>query len=159
MAPKRPVIVTGCGRSGTHWLGGVMKTILGEGAGAFEPLHWKEISDVVVDSRLRHEARQLSAEGYRVVHLVRDGRDVVRSLHRWYRHWGNTHRTFAACCEEWRDAVDMMADIQFVRLEDLTEPRDKADEHTLPHWTEWSREETQEFWMMCGDQMRRMGYP
>ena len=96
----RPIIVAGCGRSGTHWLGNIMAQILGPEAGAFEPNDPDRITDVVVDSRLRHRIKDF--DGRRIVHLVRDGRDVVRSLDNWQKRAGTQ---FQRTCEEWAEAV------------------------------------------------------
>jgi hypothetical protein len=164
----KPVIVTGCGRSGTHWLGNIMEQVLGEGAGAHEPTNYTEISDVVVDSRLRHHV--LSMPDHRIVHLVRDGRDVVRSLHKWYdkhRLLANPDgkavrdteiRRFRRCCREWSVAVDLMHGYPLMRLEDLLKPGDPQTDFTLPHWSEWDENMTTMFWELCGNQMKRMGY-
>lgn len=151
---KRPVIVTGCGRSGTHWLGNIMLHVHGKGNGAFEPPDYHDIRDVVVDSRMRHHVKALRRDGHRIVHLARDGRDVVRSLHRWYR----GDKSLAFCCNEWANAIDMMQGFPVVRLEDLTTPGDAQPDHLLPHWRYWDEETTLEFWNRCRIQMHRLGY-
>lgn len=148
----KPVIVTGCGRSGTHWLGGIMERVLGVGVGAFEPRNIGDISDVVVDSRLRVRIDEL--RDHRILHLVRDGRDVVRSLHTWY----DRTQSFERCCSHWAGAIDMMAGVPILRLEDLTARADPAASHTLPHWTEWDAKRTDTFWNTCGRTMKEMGY-
>ena len=173
----KPVIVTGCGRSGTHWLGHILKAVLGEDAAAWEPSDHKQPRAVVVDSRLRFQAQDLQAEGHRIVHLVRDGRDVVRSLHKWYQHHnclranydgtmtvttssGKSVVSFEECCYEWAVAVDLMDRCTIMRIEDLTLPevRDSQAEYSLPHWTGWTAEQTATFWRICGDQMASTGY-
>ena len=156
----RPVIVTGCGRSGTHWLGHIMERVFGPEA-AFEPDNHRKIKTVVVDSRLRHKVKNMDAAGHKIVHLVRDGRDVVRSLDKW--HWltgPSGPIDFVKCCKEWSDAIDMMRGYEIVRIEDLSTPesRDASDSHRFPHWTEWGEGLMDIFWANCGDQMESMGY-
>jgi len=163
----RPVIVTGCGRSGTHLIGHIMAQVFGEGAGAFEPPDHRKIETVVVDSRLRRQIKDIERDGHRIVHLVRDGRDVVRSLHRWYGYPGYEdtepsakRANFARLCNEWSEAVSMMEGYPIFRLEDLASKkvRDSNVGHNLPHWREWDDELTHDFWCICGDGMRKMGY-
>lgn len=152
--PARPVIVTGCGRSGTHWLGGIMAGVFGPEGGAFEPEDYSRLTDVVVDSQLRHKARSIAADGHPVIHLVRDGRDVVRSLRTWYGH----NRDFLGCCNEWREAVNMLRGFPVLRLEDLIKRGDPTKEHSILHWSEWDDDMTRLFWERCGGAMREMGY-
>jgi len=172
----KPVIVTGCGRSGTHLVGHIMREVFGFPEAAWEPGNYLDIGEIVVDSRLRHRVKELEANGHRVVHLVRDGRDVVRSLHQWYRmrKWiravgsddpldgmdANDLNNFERCCTEWRDAIDMMNRFPVLHIEDLSKPRvrDASLDYSLPHWTEWGPGLTDTFWRICGDQMRRMEY-
>lgn len=151
---KKPIIVTGCGRSGTHWLGAIMEAVHGVGAGGFEPTEITDLSEVVVDSRIRKRALDLANQGHRVVHLARDGRDVARSIHRFFA----GTRSFEACCEEWAAAVDMMANLPVMRLEDLVKPGDPSGEHLIPHWTEWSDERNRIFWSRAARQMEALGY-
>ena len=170
-----PVIVTGCGRSGTHWLGFLLKRIFGPTGAAFEPPTYTMYEHVVVDSRLRHWAGKLKNDGHRIVHLVRDGREVVRSLDQWYRMHpclftdqngeqflvgDGTAPPFDALCHEWAQAIDKMDGSPILKLEDLTREsvRDSQSKHTLPHWTEWVEEQTETFWEICGTQMEKMGY-
>ena len=151
---KKPIIVAGCGRSGTHWLGNIFEQVMGEDKARFEPPDPRQITEVVVDSRLRHRIRDFA--GHRIIHLVRDGRDVVRSLDQWYR---NT-KSFAVVCKEWTDAVDSMAGYPIVRVEDLNsdKAKDATPTHIMSHWTEWDDAQTEEFWDLCGPHMKRMGY-
>jgi hypothetical protein len=154
-----------------------MREVLGPEAAAFEPQNYKAVTDVVVDSRLRPIVPDLAAKGHRIIHLVRDGRDVVRSLDQWFRDhaWARnnyyessprSHLTtggvlpFRELCQEWRVSVDIMQDHPAVRLEDLSssEAKNAQAEKTLPHWTEWDEAMTATFWSICGDQMARMGY-
>jgi hypothetical protein len=162
---KKPIIVAGCGRSGTHWLGDVMQAVLGKGAAGHEPggQHadgFMAASEVAVDSRLRHRIDGLHADGHPIVHLVRDGRDVVRSLHTWYARGaiGERH-AFWECCDEWNKAIDMMQGHRIVRLEDLIKPRGVSkNPHLMPRWRQWDAARTREFWELCGDRMRSVGY-
>ena len=173
---KKPLIITGCGRSGTHWLGHVLGAVLGPYAAAWEPSDYGEITDVVVDSKLRHYVQILNHDGHRIVHLVRDGRDVVRSLVQWYSTNGCVRRSclgddqwlvtdvdkvsFEECCLEWSASVDVMDSYETLRLEDLSTPeaRDSSPEYSIPHWTEWTTDQTDLFWKTCGKQMEKMGY-
>jgi len=173
---KRPVIVTGCGRSGTHWLGNIMHRVFGFPGAAWEPDNPTEIKTVVVDSRIRHKAVKMADQGYRVVHLVRDGREVVRSLDQWHRTHGWMRRNygdgkwmtsfdadvppFEDFCLEWADAVDTLAGQPTVRLEDLSSSKAKDEQtaYAIPHWREWDDAMTTTFWELCGEQMAKMGY-
>ena len=153
----------------------IMENVLGYGAAAHEPPEIQDASDVVVDPRLRMRANDLADRGHRIVHLVRDGRDVVRSLDQWYR--ANTcvrpistgeviftgrsvDVPFAEICIEWRHAVNVMSGHHTMRVEDMASPeaKDQAGKYTLPHWTEWSPEMTDTFWSICGKEMDLMGY-
>ena len=170
---NKPVIVTGCGRSGTHWLGHILCEVFGRDA-AFEPFDYLTPKTVVVDSRLRNKVPMLDAKGHKIVHLVRDGRDVVRSLDQWYRSntvggryyndgsFKTTHEIgevpFDELCHEWRNSVDILADFKTLRIEDLTPHRAKQSTRHLPHWTEWDEAMTEAFWDICGSRMRLMGY-
>ena len=154
-----------------------MTQVLGTPAAIWEPGHYTDAMEVVVDSRCRHNVAEFDRMGHRIVHLVRDGRDVVRSLDRWYQktasnglnvklgkfRWGHlklSGEDFAACCREWAEAVDMMGNHQRLRIEDLSLPevRDAQLDLTMPHWTEWDEDMTATFWQICGEQMKRMGY-
>ena len=175
MGKQKPVVVTGCGRSGTHWLANVLTHVFGPQEVAFEPVEYQNYSGVVVDSRLRWHMDHIQLGSRRIVHLVRDGRDVVRSLHKWYRnnhHWersrflgtgrmssgaGDTV-SFEECCGEWAHAIEIMGTRRVMRLEDLTTPQNAQTKHTLPHYSEWDDELTEIFWDICGEHMKRMGY-
>jgi hypothetical protein len=154
--------VAGCGRSGTHWLGGIMEQILGKGAGAFEPQDYAAISDVVVDSRLRRRIQPLKDNGHRIIHLVRNGHDVVRSLFAWYSRGRKVEGNllFEQCCREWADALEMMAEFPHVRLEDLTQPGDKTNDvdHRMPPFAEWDEKRKLVFFNHCHHGMERYGY-
>lgn len=156
---RKPIIVAGCGRSGTHWLGNIFRTIMGRERAGHEPAEygshqWKALHmDVIVDSRLRRYISELKADGCRILHLTRDGRDVVRSLMTW--HAGR--RTFEQCCLEWRDAINAMTEFPQVKLEDLVRPKD-AREHVFPAWQEWTDEQRDMFWRICERPMERLGY-
>lgn len=65
---------------------------------------------------------------------------------------------FGECCQEWRNAVDLMDGYKFLRVEDLALARDEQSTHMLPCWSEWDAETMATFWDICGDQMQRMGY-
>ena len=145
---KKPIIVTGSGRSGTHWLAGVLSHFM-------DARHESDelVGDIVVSCRLNQRVQELRG-GHRVIHLIRDGRDVVRSQDTAY----GGRRPFATTCQVWADIIDGCGDVEAVRLEDLTRPADASGRHLLPHWTEWGTDHTETFWRICGDQMRRHGY-
>lgn len=145
----RPLIVTGHGRSGTHWLAHV----LGQFVDARHEPQAVE-GEVVVDCRLHDRVPRLRAEGYDLVHLVRDGRDVVRSKYEFYE--GRT--SFEDCCRDWALVVGRCADVRAVRLEDLTAKQAASRGYRLSHWREWPDEYTETFWRICGEHMRRHGY-
>lgn len=149
----KPTIVTGHGRSGTHWLAHVLDPFVGA---VHEPENYEAVGDsgVVVDCRLRRRRAQLEREGYRIMHLIRDGRDVVRSTFSFY----HGRHSFEYTCEEWAAAVDMCRELPTVRLKDLLGHQDQTQRHFLPHWTEWTAEQTDTFWRICGEQMERHGY-
>ncbi len=145
-------VVTGHGRSGTTWLASVLDPIVGA---VHEPENYEDFGGrVVVDCRLRYRRRQLEREGYRLVHLVRDGRDVVRSTYSFY----DGQRPFEEVCRGWADAVDACEGLPTVRLEDVTAPLNAAVVHRMPHWAEWDSEHVDTFERVCGGQLRRHGY-
>ena len=172
----KPIIITGCGRSGTHWLSNVLRRVLGSRAVQFEPGDYRMASEICVDSRLRFHANELAERGHHLIHLVRDGRDVVRSLDQWYRshRWARRtysdgsvklygdvdHIPFPELCLEWKQAVDIMRHHKTIRLEDLSskKAKDSQSKYALPHWREWDEEMTDAFWDICGKQMEWMGY-
>jgi hypothetical protein len=132
-----------------------MQAVHGESA-AFEP-HDPLAYGVVVDSRLRRRLGEL--QQHRVVHLVRDGRDVVRSLYAWHVRAGRRVETlFEYCCREWADAVDVMRPYPAIRLEDLTQRADPTIHHPLPDWRSWDIQQRAMFESYCGRAMRRHGY-
>ena len=145
-----PTIVTGHGRSGTHWL----TSVLGHFMDArHEPDH-QAGADVVVDCKLWRQREKYEAAGQRMVHLVRDGRDVIRSRHAFY----DGRDSFDVICQDWADVVDACDGLETLRLEDLTRPIAASSGYRMAHWTEWPDDDTDEFWRICGDQMRRHGY-
>ena len=146
---RKPLIVTGHGRSGTHWLAYLMSHF-------FDAYHEPEQiqGDIVVDCRLRSQAATLQRSGHRVMHLVRDGREVVRSTDAFYK----GRHDFAFTCEMWADAVNLCRDFEFVRLEDIIRKAAYTQHYTLPHWTDWTEEQTETFWRICGEGMARHGY-
>ena len=148
---KRKVVVTGHGRSGTHWLAHVMGQFIDA---SHEPADYKEGGDVVVDCRLWRRIPELQREGYKLVHLIRDGRAVVRSTHAFY---GGSY-DFRHCCLEWRDAVNACRELPTVRLKDLLAKQAPTQEYLIPHWKEWTPDMHGEFWSICGEAMRRHGY-
>jgi hypothetical protein len=151
---RRPVLVTGHGRSGTHWLAGVL--------GHFVPTVHEPVDfpgdniytqDIVVDCRLSRSMPEL-AQNYRVVHLVRDGREVVRSAFEFYQ----GGQKFEDLCEGWASTVDVCRGVPYVRLRDLLKPVAVSHGYRLSHWKEWPADLTDKFWRICGKQMDHYGY-
>ncbi len=143
------LIVTGSGRSGTHWLAHV----LGHFVEAYhEPGHSR--GDVIVDCRRVNDISDLVRNGYRMMHLIRDGRDVVRSQYE----ASSGRKPFEVVCETWAGVIDVCSDLPAVRLEDLLAKQATYPSHRLPHWTDWPDDMTETFWRVCGEQMRRHGY-
>jgi len=140
-------IVTGVGRSGSQWLAGVLGRF-------FDARHEPDTlgGDIVVDSRLRVHVPALR-DAHELTHLVRDGRDVVRSAVGRHPEW-----TFEDACRVWADGVDMCEGLPTVQLKDLLRAVDRTPRYALPHWREWTDEQAATFWAICGDQMRRHGY-
>ena len=143
-----PLIVTGSGRSGTHWLAHV----LGHFVEAYhEPGHTR--GDVIVDCRRVNEMPGILSR-HRMMHLIRDGRDVVRSQYE----ASSGRKSFEAVCETWASVINVCGDLTTVRLEDLLAKQATYPSHRLSHWTEWDDDMTETFWRVCGEQMRRHGY-
>ncbi len=145
-----PTIVTGHGRSGTHWLA----RLLGHFIDARHEPSTQTGADVVVDCRAWRQREIYEREGRRLIHLVRDGRDVIRSTHTYQ---GGLD-PFDRLCRDWTAAVDGCAGLETLRLEDLVSPVAKSSGYFMPHWSEWPPETTDTFWRICGDQMDRHGY-
>ncbi len=143
-------IVTGHGRSGTHWLA----SVLGHFMDARHEPSDQTGADVVVDCRAWRQRAEYEAAGQRIIHLVRDGREVIRSRHT----FNGGLETFQRICEEWAEAVDACAGLETLRLEDLTKPAAKSPGFFMAHYSEWPIEWTELFWLICGEQMRRHGY-
>jgi hypothetical protein len=144
-----PLIVTGHGRSGTHWLAYLLSHFVDA---RHEPDQVE--GDVVVDCRLVGRVPELVNAGHRVMHLVRDGRDVVRSTDAFY----HGRNSFQFLCELWAETVDRCQGLPALRLEDLTLRSASTRRYLMPHWSEWEGEHTETFWRVCGEQMRRHGY-
>lgn len=143
--------MTGSGRSGTHWLTSVLRHFVDA---RHEPEDYRLGGQVIVDCRLRTKAPQLAREGYRLLHLVRDGRDVVRSSDTF---WEGSH-DFESLCRDWASAIELCDGLETIRLKDLIAKQAASDGYRMPHWTEWTDEQTATFWRICGDGMRAHGY-
>jgi hypothetical protein len=122
-----------------------------------------------------------------IVHQVRDGRDVVRSVMTRKQRLG---RTFKQACVRWvrrneQLARDIASGLRF-RMEDLQSDvrtfghmaglmgAEAVDEtawesirgrlvnqskrHTFPHHSDWSDHQEAVFWDICGETMAGMGY-
>lgn len=149
MENKTPLIVTGHGRSGTHWL----THVLGHFFDARHEPSDSNGADVVVDCRLHRQVEQIR-DSHRVIHLVRDGREVVRSTHEFYK----GRMSFEDACESWAAAVEACKGLEAVRLEDLIQKQADSHGYRLSHWREWPDSFTEAFWKICGEGMERHGY-
>ena len=145
------MIVTGHGRSGTHWLAHVLGHFV---QAHHEPADYEQCEGIIVDCRLHNRIPRLLEQGHEVLHLVRDGRDVVRSTYEWAR----GARPFEELCAHWADVVDACEALPVVRFEDLTRAQAASGAYRMTHWTEWPDDMTEAFWRHCGAQMRRYGY-
>lgn len=149
----KPTIVTGKGRSGTHWLAHVLSHFADA---RHEPENYREGGEIIVDCRLWQQVERLRSEGYEVRHLIRDGREVVRSADQFYQ----GRNDFAELCESWAMVVDELdsKEVPVMRLRDLVRKQDASQGYRLSHWSEWPDYMTDTFWRICGDAMRRHGY-
>ena len=144
------LVVTGSGRSGTHWLAHVLGHFI---EASHEPT---EIAgDVVVDCRQAQHLPEI-AESQRCMQLIRDGRDVCRSQFTAYA----GRRPWATICRDWARIVAACDDagLRTVRLEDLLLRQDPSKAHIMPAHPEWSAETKATFWAECGEVMARHGY-
>jgi hypothetical protein len=148
MPNRMTVVVTGHGRSGTHWLA---KTLGHFVDARHEP---DEIGGAVTVSAQLTQQMPRILKKHTVVHLVRDGRDVVRSAYEFYG--GN--QSFEELCHGWADTIETMKDVRAVRLEDLLKPQAQTAKYRLTHWSEWPEDLHATFWTICGEAMKRHGY-
>ena len=187
-----PSFILGTGRSGTLWLATALRKAAGLDA-RHESLHqWDgtlPFGEVEVNSFFWADSLLIRERlpGVRLVHLVRDGRDVVRSAMSRPR----PGRTFLKMCRLWAIRNDhlrqMVGKVQCYRLEDLTSdyavfavlasylggrPNRLAwsevraqrinatedGEHLWPPYKRWAEAERKVFWDICGPGMELYGY-
>jgi len=192
---RHPAFVLAMGRSGTLWLARTLRETAGLDARHESTEMCRDMTNlpmgaVEVNSFLWDCVpfiRKRWSNHVVLVHLVRDGRNVVRSMMGRYRRG----RTFEGCCEEWAKRNRLLADEipghQRFRLEDLTsnwseyrrlvrlvgggrspdatlweqlrKRRDNAtDRHMVAPYRHWPPQFQREFKRICAKQMRRMGY-
>lgn len=139
---------------------------------------------VEVNSHLRKRVAEIERvyPDADIIHLVRDGRDVVRSLLTRKPKTG-----FIGACKIWRDANDMLLDhdLPLARIEDLSDDFDafanlvktfdgapdrmawgvlkdtkinRTGQYLCPHWSEWEGYYTDTFWEIAGEIMTECGY-
>lgn len=182
-------LVTGMGRSGSKWTAHALST-----ATELDARHESRNKigefcrcpgSVEVNSYWRYGLKRFRQTFplARIVHLVRDGRDVVRSA------MSRKDWTFEAACDYWTEAVHLVEPVATftVQLERLTSPdehyerlklciafgadydpqawapllfdvRNETRAHAFAHWTMWDDATTRTFWDRCGDAMREVGY-
>jgi hypothetical protein len=182
-----PGLITGMGRSGSMWTAAALRECAGIDA-RHETVpfpHVGKIRHVEVNSLFAWAVGSWMAHpAIPIVHLVRDGRDVVRSACE-----RNPGTPFARWVWEWTSKNDHMlahvpADFRF-RIEDLVgedpermrklaaifggeldeaswrefkaQPQN-AGPGTFPGWDRWTEAMTQDFWRIGGDVMERCGY-
>lgn len=173
------------GRSGTMWLAEAIT------AASTVDAHHESIQPdgelgnigpgVEVSSLLRHRINEIKATyNVPIVHLVRDGRMVVRSaLNR------NPHMSFVEACHGWNGAVWRLSFHPHYRLEDLTtkveifcefcarfgvdcsedawdlirgDKMNATESFGVDHHTRWPLAWQDAFWSICGPMMRHYGY-
>jgi hypothetical protein len=180
--------IIGHGRSGSLWLATVLKE-----ATDLEVRHesmghelTQGFAGVEVNSHLWNhhiEIRKLFPEA-RLIHLVRDGRLVVRSIMTRRPSW-----TFSEACTHWvtrtTPSLHLISDDYRFRLEDLTTDflefrclgfacqaktlnfkvweRLRGEvinhkKHAFPAYPNWDRKARTIFWGICGKTMKRLGY-
>jgi len=189
---KERGFVLAIGRSGTAWLTQALREAGGVAARHETNEFWDSATrygTVEVNSFLWANApdiRKRYGEEFPIVHLVRDGRKVVRSILNRPR----PGRTLEHCSRMWleRNATlfrEVPEERRF-RLEDLTSSfesfaelarifRGRPDEDAWkrirrqrvnvsrdeiwPDFDEWHKYERAVFWDVCGDLMAELGYP
>lgn len=182
--------VLAIGRSGTLWLATALSEAAGLDARHESIAEWGgtlRFGQVEVNSHLWEDSREIwrKIPAARVCYLVRDGREVVRSILSRPR----PGRTLSVVCEMWRARNHhLRREIglgQCYRMEDVTadftafrriasylggEPNKEAwkplrgkrinstDEYLLGPFREWTPEDQEIFWNICGDEMEVYGY-
>ena len=183
--------ILGHGRSGTMWVAKALRacTDLDARHESMRKELGPDFGGVESNGNLCRFAKQIpeAYPGARVIHQVRDGRDVVRSVMTKKERKG---RTLRQACERWvlinqRLMVDI-GQCNRYRLEDLISiqgsfetlalslrawsfngqaweevrirPMNQSRVHTFPPYEDWKPEEQEMFWEICGETMGRLGY-
>ncbi len=188
---KGPHFVLAMGRSGTMWLAAALREAASldarhESVDCWERSLWP-FGEVEVNSIIWDASREIRAMApdAKLVHLVRDGRDVVRSVLSRPR----PGRTLRVACEMWRDRNvhlrEMIGPDQCYRMEDLVKyqkpfnrmaiylgghPNRKAwkdirkkrinasERYIWPPFDSWRKRQKAIFWKICGPEMEAYGY-
>ena len=179
-------LVTGMGRSGSLWTATALRECCGVDARHESVRQIEDIDHVEVNTKLvlsvPEDYRDI-VEGLVLVHLVRDGRDVVSSVLDRHPKYG-----FKEACYAWavRNSyiLDLVPDDRRFQLEhlvqsgfemdafshklggylsiqlweDMRERRINAGDHGYPYWREWGTMQTNAFWEICGETMDNCGY-
>lgn len=180
--------VVGCGRSGTKWAATALVEVCGLDARHESMGHviYGDYDGVESNGNFWSRVPYLMAT-YRdaaVVHLVRDGRLVVRStlsrnpplnLHGACRRWTNRNERIARDVDPDRRfrLEDLVSDFAAFRRfaavfgverpirkkwESIRGKRINATRHRTPPFDSWDAAERNTFWRICGPTMARMGY-
>lgn len=184
-------IVLAMGRSGTMWVAAALAE-----SGSLDARHesseswvdWGSWGEVEVNSFLWNDVDEIRRvfPGMPIIHLVRDGRDVVRSVMNRPR----PGRTLEQACKMWciRNATIRKAihKRDRFRLEDLTKDftvfsrlanrlgspyvrrwawdrlvGEKVNQNKQTEWPrfkDWSAKNRDIFWQICREEMRQYGY-
>lgn len=190
---SKPRFVLAMGRSGTMWTAVALKQSAGldarhESGASWDSLVGVRLGEVEVNSFLwdcAERIRKRFGEDTPIVHLVRDGRHVVRSVLCRYA----SARTLEAVCESWRQRnhhlrktvprtacfrlEDVTGDFgEFARMaETLGGAADRAawgdvrqrrinatKNRPVPPFKEWPEQDQAVFWRVCGAEMGHYGY-
>lgn len=176
-------LVTGTGRSGTLWTATALRECCGVDARHESVRRIEDIDHVEVNSRFVTEIRSEHAERLVLVHLVRDGRDVVSSILDRRPECG-----FKEACYAWtirnQHVMALVPDDRRFQLERLVQLRTDMDAlsstlggrldpqlwekaryevlntggRSYPYWREWGTMQTDAFWEICGETMVACGY-
>jgi hypothetical protein len=157
------------GRSGTMWVASALRACTDLDARHESMGHdfGPDFGGVESNGNFWARAREIPElyPGAVVIHQVRDGRDVVRSV---MTRKQRTGRTLEQACIRWvRRNEQLAADLRYLfKLEKLLSCWDAirgrvvngSPAHTFPAYEDWTFQEQYLFWQICGPTMEKMGY-